>query len=963
MNKDRLKKLVSAYFLLILFPCIFGIVHYFSILKTELKHEINNIKFQLYERATNFMIETTPTEYFESYFQEVADKIIPKLETISSKQNSSKTIAEISKEIEDLSKNLGENIRCAIFDKSAELLNPKDFKVNEKRLFEYLWKDINKLDNIDYPERESDQVEILGRQFNYENFSSHYDDCMPTFGSSKTGVIYFKQGKDNNSGVLIYTEIQSSNLDIIQSIIKKYSTFEQPIVIYDSNKKQRITPITDHNDISFEKTNSDGFLEGFIDNDVFWLGIKFDTYKLMVGQFIGGQIQSLKRDVNIAVIIFFIIIISASLLFYKSVKKVEKTFFSIRYKLVIIFILAVYMPVFSLWSLSYSSLESHRIAIENRVKKSMVDTLNKIDLDYKKCEENILAQFSELDQYLKSFQGQKPPTSEEIEHKIDEILSDKTRFSNIFNWLDIRHMNQSQIYTTAKKIRNQRIKKMGRVLSILCLEKCCPEKLEQAGIKVNHSDKQIEELLKNPIVGFSSIFERPNQLNYLCFESSEAYWWWNYYPEKDNQIAFCTGIVSEDSAIKSYYKSIINKEYKIEDTALKIINFKYDTQRFFPDVTSNRRELIDFINVSNINKTIESAKLILNNRKYLCLCVPGSNLRNCFNLCFYPMSEIDYQIDKVRSVIYIVIILLLFIAVLTGSLLAKIFIIPLKEINRGLEALSNRQTDITLKIDSKDELGQLGQAFNQMTAEIKDMLLAGAVQNCIIPSGEHQLDGYDCIVYNQMAADVGGDYADFFELPEDKLLIVIGDVTGHGISSSLLTAMVKAAVFRFASKNLSLNEIAVKTSNMIFELLKHKKLMTFCAISLDKKTGEMAICNAGHPYPIIKSKEAGIIRTPSKTGLPLGVSKKRCQYTTEQEVLNPEETLFIYTDGFPEAENDKGEAYGYDNFQQLIAKASITSSAELKNILTETFKQHYGDKELADDVTFIILRRKALQNE
>ena len=172
--------------------------------------------------------------------------------------------------------------------------------------------------------------------------------------------------------------------------------------------------------------------------------------------------------------------------------------------------------------------------------------------------------------------------------------------------------------------------------------------------------------------------------------------------------------------------------------------------------------------------------------------------------------------------------------------------------------------------------------------------------------------------------------------------------------------MVKAAVFRFANKNISINEIAMNISNMILELLKHKKLMTFCAVSLDKKTGEMAICNAGHPYPIIKAKEPGIIRMPSKTGLPLGVSKKRCQYTTESEVLNPEETLFIYTDGFPEAENDKGEEYGYNTFEKLITNASISSSEELKNLLIETFKQHHGEKELADDVTFIILRRKPL---
>ena len=80
------------------------------------------------------------------------------------------------------------------------------------------------------------------------------------------------------------------------------------------------------------------------------------------------------------------------------------------------------------------------------------------------------------------------------------------------------------------------------------------------------------------------------------------------------------------------------------------------------------------------------------------------------------------------------------------------------------------------------------------------------------------------------------------------------------------------------------------------------------------------------------------MRTPCKTSLPMGLSKKRCRYTSESEVLNPEETLFLYTDGFPEAENDKGEEYGYDNFKNLINDYNITSSEELKDFLIEELK-------------------------
>ena len=149
MNISKYKTLIPAYFMLILIPCIFGFQHYFYILDVNAKHEINDLKFELYERATNFMIKTTPLEHFQLYFKKLADKLIPKIEELQPNQNLSSFTAEISKEINDLSKSLGENIRLSVFDKNANLLNPQDLKDYEIRFFPYLWKDIHGIKNID----------------------------------------------------------------------------------------------------------------------------------------------------------------------------------------------------------------------------------------------------------------------------------------------------------------------------------------------------------------------------------------------------------------------------------------------------------------------------------------------------------------------------------------------------------------------------------------------------------------------------------------------------------------------------------------------------------------------------------------------------------------------------------------------------------------------------------------------
>ena len=963
MEQSSYKKALPTYLLLFIFPIIFGVFLYSLTLKIDKKHEIEKIKSKLSQRATDFMAKASPVDYYKLHFQNLADNLFPYIENKVTDKSPVKNSKDVSKTILELKRNLGENIRCAIFDKNGEVMNPNDLKEYEKNFFTYAWSVIHlkKLPKYDYPERRFDQEKILGREFNDDLLINQNEYCMPTFSIGKQGVFYFKNADSETNGIIAFVEHNKTIIELVQAKIKDYSTFENPIILYDLSSKQRKTPTLGHQEITFEETNKEEFLDGFERENIVWKGFNSDEYRLLMGEALEDPSKYNKR-LTIAIIIALVILISTSVFFFKSISNKDGMYISIRYKLVFLFALAVYMPTLSLWVLSYTSLNDYRIAFENNIKKEMQDILNNIDLGFLKTKEDIKNSFLEVDSYLNGFSGKEAPTSDDVFDKLKSIVGKNNRLNKRFNWIDVRNIDQSQIYTTNNEESNERIGKICRVISMLCLERYCPERLAYANIKPNQSDILVGNLFENPIVGLSSVIERPHQLVYQNIDGQGAYWWWNYFTDKNNPVAFYIGNAHGRFVVVDYFQTLLKNRYTIGNTNLKIVNMHFGTQKFVPEDAEKNSDLLKLINVSSINMTVESSTVDYNNSKYLCLCMPGNNLKECFSLCMYPISEIDYQIDKIRSAIFTVMVLLLVISVFTGLLLAKNFITPVNELNRGLEALRKRDTGITINIENQDELGNLGNAFNQMMSDIKDMLLAGAVQQCLIPSGKYKLEGYDCLVYNQMAADVGGDYADIFELPNDRLLIVIGDVTGHGVSSSLLTAMVKASIFRFANKDTPLNDIATNTSNMIFDLLDKKKLMTFCAITMDKNTGELAICNAGHPYPLIKEKENGIIRKPIKTGLPLGVSKKRCRYTSEAEVLNPEETLFIYTDGFPEAENDNGDEYTYDKFIELIANTPINTAEEFKNILINEFKRHHGERELADDVTFIILKRNALQN-
>jgi serine phosphatase RsbU (regulator of sigma subunit) len=207
-----------------------------------------------------------------------------------------------------------------------------------------------------------------------------------------------------------------------------------------------------------------------------------------------------------------------------------------------------------------------------------------------------------------------------------------------------------------------------------------------------------------------------------------------------------------------------------------------------------------------------------------------------------------------------------------------------------------------------------------------------------------------------MATDVGGDYADVFTLGNERYLVVLGDVTGHGVSSSILTAMVKALIFRFVKKERSLDEILRNLSEMIFELMRYRKLMTFCALIFDAREHTCQFANAGHPFPVWCDRE-GHSKPLDQEALPLGVSPKRSHYQVVEGQFDEGDLMLLYTDGIAEGTSPAGCAFGFDHLRELIIENRSLSSEQIKDLLLEQFWQHYQREELDDDLTFVIIRR------
>ena len=219
----------------------------------------------------------------------------------------------------------------------------------------------------------------------------------------------------------------------------------------------------------------------------------------------------------------------------------------------------------------------------------------------------------------------------------------------------------------------------------------------------------------------------------------------------------------------------------------------------------------------------------------------------------------------------------------------------------------------------------------------------------------------DIDVYGSMtmAKAVGGDLYDLFEC-DDQLYFCIGDVSGKGIPAALLMMETKS-LFRAYAKGESMpDRIASAINHDLSENNEDCLFVTLFVGILDRTSGLLRYCNAGHEIPFLISQEVHLL--PSRPILPIGIDSDT-PYQTQTFVLAPQTTLLLFTDGLNEAKNTDGMEFGRERiFEEAIRsiQAGRVSSKALTDRLTQAVRDFVGDTEQSDDLTMLVIR---YQNE
>jgi serine phosphatase RsbU (regulator of sigma subunit)/pSer/pThr/pTyr-binding forkhead associated (FHA) protein len=247
------------------------------------------------------------------------------------------------------------------------------------------------------------------------------------------------------------------------------------------------------------------------------------------------------------------------------------------------------------------------------------------------------------------------------------------------------------------------------------------------------------------------------------------------------------------------------------------------------------------------------------------------------------------------------------------------------------------------------ENAQLHEAAMQDQALRRELAMAHEVQRGFLPLAAPRIPEYDFFEFYESANQLGGDYYDYIDLPHGRLAIVVADVSGKGISASLLMAKLSAeARYCLASEPTPAQAVARLNRALCLDVWDDRFVTMVLAI-LEPARHEVTILNAGHLPPLLR-RESGVVEAlgEAETGLPLGVDRD-VEYSPLVISLMPGESLVLYTDGITEAMNVRDDLYGRQRLLTLLS-SDVKHIKLLGRSILDDVKRFVGARPQSDDM-------------
>ena len=277
------------------------------------------------------------------------------------------------------------------------------------------------------------------------------------------------------------------------------------------------------------------------------------------------------------------------------------------------------------------------------------------------------------------------------------------------------------------------------------------------------------------------------------------------------------------------------------------------------------------------------------------------------------------------------------------------------ENNNELGLLSDNIAELAHEIDEYTaENIRLAGERERVAAELD---MAKNIQSAQVPSVFPDRSEFEIYASMTPAKEVGGDFYDFFFIDEDHLALVIADVSGKGVPAALFMMMSRMLINNFASMGLEPAEVLTRTNEKVCENNEEKMFVTVWLGILEISTGKITASNAGHEYPVIRKPDGSFELFKDKHCFVIG-GVEEMRYKQYEFTLEKGGTLFVYTDGVPEATDSGENMYGTDRLLKVMNLDPEASPKKILETVHEDVNRFVGDAPQFDDLTMLCIKLK-----
>jgi phosphoserine phosphatase RsbU/P len=272
--------------------------------------------------------------------------------------------------------------------------------------------------------------------------------------------------------------------------------------------------------------------------------------------------------------------------------------------------------------------------------------------------------------------------------------------------------------------------------------------------------------------------------------------------------------------------------------------------------------------------------------------------------------------------------------------------------NGDLDVLASIAAQAAIAVDN----AQMHEtALKRKSLEL-ELELAHKVQRGLLPAAPPRVADYHFFDFYESAQQVGGDYYDYIELADDRLAVVLADVSGKGVSAALLMAKLSGDVRYCLASEAAPADAMNRINAALARAGWDDRFVTFVLAVLDRRRHQVTIVNAGHMAPLLRHSAGQVEEIgEEETGLPLGIDADYA-YQQSSRQLAPGDSLTMFTDGISEAMNGAGELYGLERLRTQLAAEAANVSGVGRQVLDDV-RRFVGGQAQSDDMCLVSFGR------